>query len=263
MVGDTLPSIRFERPPLQEVSLSLYFEPIETLKVSHLASLRTDWRYDYPRADETPPLPFWTSGRPEAVQVLSPSSPWPLPIVWFVSDDRSLQIQADRFVLSWQFHSLEEHGAKYPGYDALKPELVSRFDEFARTVAAETDATPRVKRAELQYENLFPSYPAIRLTKHLFGVNDQASSLVDGAEYVGIRIHRCSDAELKDCSLLLGVDSAGSADEGSTFTIQASRNIEDNENFAAIVDAIHDVVLAEFLRSVPPGLSAEWGTTRE
>lgn len=251
--------IRFERPPVREVSLTLYFDVIESLRVGHLAPLRQAWRSMYPRVDETVPRPDWAAGEVGILESLTENSPWPFPSVWFGSEDSdsSVRLQHDRFILTWRFSSDDASDASYPGYDELKPELMMRFDEFGQCLSEEIGESVQVRRIELRYNNEFYDVRSSDLIRIIAaGPNAASEGILDGADYSGMRVHYCASSENSDCSVLVGVDSSEQS-EGARLFIEVSSDVADADIWT-VTDTIHDVVLEQFMKLTTEAMRANW-----
>lgn len=99
-------SQRYERPPVTEVALAIYFGSPLGLNSAHLGQLWKRWRERYPRTEDHPVLPpvpqeAFSSPGPVAFRFAVNT---PGPRVWFCSavGDRLLQVQFDRLVVNWR-----------------------------------------------------------------------------------------------------------------------------------------------------------------
>src|SRR4051812_34284793 len=98
--------VTFERPPVNEVVLSVQFATEVVDEVGMLANFWPQVREAFPLHEKQPPLPPMTeefglpSGDGPQFQFLQGPM---APRYWFVSSDKTslIQVQADRFTLNW------------------------------------------------------------------------------------------------------------------------------------------------------------------
>ena len=136
---------KYEKPPIDELIISAYFDPPLTgLRAEHIGLFWSEIRGDFPSVQQQPP----TDGSFEAV----PGEIFPLPRFWFVgTDDQNLlQIQRGSFFCNWR-----RRDGKYPHFDSVKKSFDIYFDKFLRFYAEHVDAEPHsIKACELTYVNL-------------------------------------------------------------------------------------------------------------
>ncbi len=155
----TTPSPSFERPPVSEVALAVYFSPPLQLRSVHVGLLWKQWRERFPHAEDHPPLP------PVMAESFTPS-PFSVPFqltrgfqgvrTWFLTDlgDRIVQIQPDRLVLNWR--KLDDDSASYPRYDTLRPEFTDLLAELLAFVRSEQIGPGTIHQAEVSFVNPIP-----------------------------------------------------------------------------------------------------------
>lgn len=250
---------RFDHPPVRSVYLAVYFDSIDGLQVSHLSALREEWRSDYPVAAELPPLrPRNRDG--DEMSVVPVTRSWPFPyLMWAAEDDgQALHIQDDRFVLSWTFSD----DAKYPGFDVLSKQLEQRLAEFAATVLDETGENLVSTGAECKYSNRIDGYTPEQMmvgiaTRWSSGATDVVAEPLN-ATYAGVRLHTCTDHEMRGCSVNLSLD----ADEDGTFLlIESERDLGENEQDFRLagLDIAHEQLIRKFLEFTSPDMHRNWG----
>jgi uncharacterized protein (TIGR04255 family) len=114
------PLPRFAAPPVEEVALTVVFDPLTRLRSVHLGLLWERLRSRYPAFNDQLPLPAFRSGAAYLdVQVADEPT---LPRVWFLNESSSqlVQFQRDRISVNWRRRSL---GDEYPHYSAIRQEL--------------------------------------------------------------------------------------------------------------------------------------------
>jgi hypothetical protein len=252
--------VAFNTPPVRRVELTVYFKPIQGFQVSHLSSLREQWRVDYPNSAELPPVRPVNRGG-EETKLLPIGSAWPLPyIVWSTEDEeRAVGIQNDRFAISWGF---SEKSEQYPGFAALSAELERRLAELETVVKRETGVNLEILGSECGYLNELPEMPVGEL---LVGV--ATKWVVDGsaapaipATYSGIRMHLCNDPALKNCVLDMALDLD---DDGPFLSITSAFDLpEDAEGETLPLGGLrhaHDRLIETFLDFTSADMHEKWG----
>ncbi|MFI8860716.1 hypothetical protein ACIGW5_29615 [Streptomyces prasinus] len=261
-------SLRFERPPVREVTLALMLQSMPELRTLHLAPLRVEWRPTYPVLREVAPLPPWRSSDSDSVELFTSGLSWPMGLCSFFTDagDKKIRFQQDRFLLSWKFDG-EEGG--YPGFDALQVELLEKFAQFSKLAHEASDSHPVVKRVDLQYINHLPGVPSHKAMAGLLnGWSEQSDFPFRKPDYAGFRIHY-NESELDSAvGVLIGVDSAvGEASEGgyadaSSLTLDAEAEVADGTDFTESLTSAHDVLTAAFLEVTSVAMRDEWGEVK-
>lgn len=147
----------FDRPPVQEVALGVYFHPIPVLDAVRLAQLWERWRDRYPVAEEQPPLPPLVPesfDQPTLSQVVF-FGQTPSARVWYQSEgrDQLVQVQRDRLVHNWRRLSAEQ---PYPHYDNLLPQFQQDAADLWSFLADQGLEPPVVTQAEATYVNPIP-----------------------------------------------------------------------------------------------------------
>ena len=160
MNGPALPY--FSDPPLQEVAVSVQFEPLQRLVVPEIGLLWQHYGSKYHHVEQHPLLP----SKIERIGVRPPFLRKPtlqlvdgpvLPRVWFLSEDERelIQIQQDRFVRNWR--KLEKDD-DYPRYDDhIRPEFLSDLRDFYDFVSKNSIGDIVPNQCEVTYSNLIAS----------------------------------------------------------------------------------------------------------
>lgn len=149
-------SVTFERPPVNEVVLSVQLSGVAIDEVGVLADYWPSIRADFPQHQKQPPLPPVVEDfSPPGVQGPSVGIEFfqgtPPSRYWFSSadDTRLVQVQPDRFAYNWRQISGNE---SYPRYRELRPEFEARYGAFLDAVAGGVDA-PVPEWCEITYIN--------------------------------------------------------------------------------------------------------------
>jgi uncharacterized protein (TIGR04255 family) len=147
----------FERPPVNEVVLSVQFEPLAKLTAAHIGLLWSGLRERFPNVQQLPPIP---PARPEDLQTAPAPvemrvemGPGPLiPRVLFVSADETelVQVQNDRFIANWRKVREED---TYPRYPHVREYFDSAFAAFRDFVEHEDLGDIRLIQYEVIYLN--------------------------------------------------------------------------------------------------------------
>jgi hypothetical protein len=259
----TRPTPAFTDPPVVSVSLSVFFEPVESLQASHLSSLRERWKDHYPNLAELPPLRPRNRGGNEAALV--PIGAWPCPYIMFSSEDdqSSIAIQSDRFIRFWSFRPDESRPVGYPGFDEIRADLVRHFDEFRDTIRLELDQEVVLTGSECDYLNLLDEeMPAEQL---MVGVTTKWATPVDAStttavSYGGIRLHLCDTDELEGCSVTLRLDIDS---DGPMLGIESGFELSDADDTPGVelggLDRAHEKLIQTFLEYTSDDMQKRWG----
>jgi uncharacterized protein (TIGR04255 family) len=262
-----VPELHFDNPPLREVKLSLFFDAIRSLRTLHLGPLRAEWHDEYPKLSESAPLAPWQRpDPPSVVEFIGTGSNWPVPFCWFTNlrGDRALQLQSDRFIVSWRF---DPDSGRYPGFVELRRELAERFDRFSKVVEAAVGQQPDVRQVEVEYSNLIAG---IRPEELALGVLTewQTRDLGIGRSinYLGLRVRYYESADSPGVGVLVGVDPAEgldrpdeTAESASTLTLNADCQVAETDEYLAQISRCHDVIIMLFLRLTTSEMHEKWG----
>lgn len=247
--------VKFLKPPVRRVELTVYFEASDAVQGSHVAPLSRIWRETYPVVTEHPPLP--PDDEPsENISVLNANSHWPIPFTRYSSvvDRRSVAFQRDRFEVRWDFD--EESGSPYPGFDSLLTTMQQEFGVFSG-ILAESDLSLHITKAECRYVNRIPGISAAQLAVGvLTDWQGSACAQADDSDYVGIRLHsRPGEKDDNNCSSLLAVDRKEDGDPALSIFVTHAGGPDD---LGGIANA-HAELIATFLRYTSEEQHRMWG----
>lgn len=263
MNSGTRPTLVFTDPPVVSVSLTVFFEPVESLQASHLSSLREQWKDHYPNLAELPPLRPRNRGGNEAALV--PIGAWPCPYIMFSSEDdqSSIAIQSDRFIRFWSFSPAVTEPAIYPGFEEIRADLVEHFDQFRDTLRAELDQEIVLTGSECDYLNLLKEMPAERL---MVGITTKWATPVDTSTstaitYGGVRLHLCDTDQLEGCAVTLRLDIDS---DGPMLGIESALELTeaeaaDDELELGGLDRAHQKLIETFLEYTSDEMQKRWG----
>lgn len=149
----------FSNPPINEVLLSVQFEPLQSLVVPEIGLLWQHYGDKFNHVEQHPPIEPII----ERYGVREPRSPFPklelvsgsslLPRIWFLSESKSelLQIQQDRFIRNWRKISVDE---SYPRYEnCIRPRFLEDFEDFKGFINDNNLGEIDVNQCEISYIN--------------------------------------------------------------------------------------------------------------
>ncbi len=133
--SDPMPD--FERPPVVEVALSIQFKELSKFQTPYAGFLWEEFRADYPKLDEKPPLPHLVETFPQPSQpkftAFLGELPPPRRLVFMTRSGSNLvQIQPDRFVHNWRKTTEEDDYPRYAKVQELSLRQWAKFTDFAR-----------------------------------------------------------------------------------------------------------------------------------
>jgi uncharacterized protein (TIGR04255 family) len=186
----------FDRPPVNEVILSIQFAALEKMKSAHIGLLWARFRAQYPDAREQGTInavfeTFGTPSQPERIrfeQFLSP----PMPRYWFEKSGTPdlLQVQQDRIIHNWRKH---EDQPIYPRYETLRDRFNTEVNQFVSFLDDEKIGELRPNQCEVTYTNIIELPGSERVHDRL----EKITTLWTG------HLSEKLDAELEDASAQL------------------------------------------------------------
>jgi uncharacterized protein (TIGR04255 family) len=148
MTADRPPLPDFDSPPVSEVALTVFFEPLNQLQTAHVGLLWQEFRARFPRVEDQPPLPpvIESFGVPSTfnlgIQIHVTASPG-IPRSLFVDDQGAelIQFQNDRISHNWRrivpASDLAPGPVDYPRYGQLRESFSRELDVLAAFLARE------------------------------------------------------------------------------------------------------------------------------
>jgi uncharacterized protein (TIGR04255 family) len=157
----SLPS--FERPPLNEVVLSVQFDPLFQL---HPALLGLFWgtiKDQFPNVQSQPAIDpvierVGVSGAVSTMPIFFQGNP--APRLWFLNTtgNELIQVQQDRFLRNWRQIADSD---QYPRYEEhIRPRFCDDYGRFLAFLRAERVAEPAPNQCEVTYVNVIQSLQA-------------------------------------------------------------------------------------------------------
>ena len=147
----------FDRPPLNEVVLSLQSDPVEGLTTPFLGLFWNRVRGQYPSTQVLPTLDpviekFDPLGKAEPTPAFRFLQNIETPRCWFLADGGSqlIQLQQDRVILNWR---KTESAKPYPRYEHLRPEFERVVDELGDFLNQERLGALAPNQCEISYIN--------------------------------------------------------------------------------------------------------------
>lgn len=147
----------FERPPVDEVVLSIQFGDVALRNVDIGLLWDGCFRDEYPTVEEQAPIPpiFETFG---SLQPVPPPSLQLMPFdqmarFWFVSENQNelVQVQRDRLIHNWRVRRPED---QYPHYEALRSRFESEILKFQSFIHESKLGSIEVNQCEVSYINI-------------------------------------------------------------------------------------------------------------
>jgi len=187
---------RYERPPVRNTTLTVFYEPVDNFDLSIITRLVHRWSERFPALQQSLPSP-----RPSALPPVSlfGGAGWPLPAVEQVASSlsRSISYQQGQFALAWSFDP-EAPDSSYPGFATLSKELSTYFEHFAEVIEQLGDTPLRVQGCRCQYSNIFEDLDGVDwLANALSGwQGETAKERYSSADYLGFRLKESTDNPL-------------------------------------------------------------------
>jgi uncharacterized protein (TIGR04255 family) len=149
----------FHNPPLDEVALSVQFDPIQGLQTPQIGLFWSKLRSEFPKTEQHPPLDpvierFGPPPRPSGRFEISNAPP--APRCWFLKEDSTelIQVQQDRFIHNWR--SLGT-GDSYPRYEHVRSQFKSELETFCDFLRDEKTGEFSPNQCEMTYTNAIVS----------------------------------------------------------------------------------------------------------
>ena len=125
----------FARPPVEEVVLSVLFNPLDRLLAPHLGEIWQEFKKDgFAHIVERPPVvPAVEMPVPVQDAQLRFSNVPDLARIWFIhkTDTEIIQVQRDRFTFNWREAGPDQG---YPGFSAIYEKFEGFYTRFTQTV---------------------------------------------------------------------------------------------------------------------------------
>ena len=185
----------FDRPPVDEVVLSVLFKPLDKFVAPHLGEIWQEFKKDgFVYIMEQPPVPPAVEKFPNSIEEpqLHIGNLPDLARIWFLHEDDSqiIQVQRDRFMFNWR---KTESAQSYPGFSAIFEKFERFYNRFGKIIKNMEVGVIAPLQYELTYiDQLFrgsgwETLDDIGKIYNLFIHSQQSDSFWSGAESVILR----------------------------------------------------------------------------
>ncbi|MCX6646684.1 MAG: TIGR04255 family protein, partial [bacterium] len=148
--------VDYEQPPVQEVALSVQFEPLRELDSRHIGLL---WQLfsskGFEKYEEHPPLDpiFELFEDEQIIPRLEFQNQPPIPRVWFINSEGNelIQIQKDRFIYNWRRKNLLTE--EYIRYKGTRDNFLTNFRLFQTFLEERNIGELNLNQCEITYVN--------------------------------------------------------------------------------------------------------------
>lgn len=159
MSATTRTPVKFEKPPVVEVSCGVTFRLEHSLKSGHVGLYWSRVKDEFPRCEDAAPIAALfetTEGAPTVTyQVLELPE---LRRTWLLNSAGThlLQLQEDRFIFNWKRNNLE---ARYPSYDSVIANFWKQWHQYRDFLVEQGLGAPVAVQLELTYFNALIGSP--------------------------------------------------------------------------------------------------------
>ena len=260
----------YERPPVNEVVLSLQFGSLAALKTVHVGFLWQRWRTRYPKVNEQGTLEPAFEAFPATVatspsirfeQLMAP----PFPRYWFESEDGTelCQVQQDRLIHNWR-----RRAEPYPHYEHVRSRLAEDLDDFRVFVEAEKLGALVFNQAEITYINVIdlPDGRSPHATiEEVLAVWSKFAPIEGELEDVTVRARYLFRRDgAPHARLHVSVTPAVRRSDGKEvlqleMTFRGKPAGEDRDSAFALLDEGRGVIVRSFDRMTTPEMHEHWG----
>lgn len=252
-------TLRFERPPVRGVALTVYFAQIRGLLLTSLAPLVAEVKKDFPVVSERfAELPWKYDTEDDAPIPLPEDDAFPFPYLSFGNGSgHAVNFQDDRFRLTWTFSD----GADYPGFDELSRQLGVHLDTFAEHVRSEAGADVSISHVSVQYENQLGDTAApIDIALRAHGVQCDAVASETAQNVQEPTFHATMpfefDGGTAEVYLLSRRD-----DNGTMLGLRSTARLPEpaDTDWRALLHRAHDNLISTFDRATSMQQKTDWG----
>jgi uncharacterized protein (TIGR04255 family) len=145
--------VKFDAPPINEVVMAIFHEPIHEMRVQHIGVYWQLIRKKFPLCQQQSPILSPNDPQSSALLAVMPDEIFPLPRFWFSGKDdpNLIQIQRDAFILNWRRGT----NTAYPHYEQVEQDFWEHFDTYRRFVEESMyHKIDLITRCELTYINV-------------------------------------------------------------------------------------------------------------
>jgi len=145
----------FKKPPVNEVVLSLQFEPLDEFNAAHIGVLWQKFRLRYPKTTTKGAIPpvieRFGELRPQTFSFSVVEAP-EVPRCWFENKAGTelIQVQRDRFLFNWKQTAARE---KYVRYERVRAKFLRHLKTFERFLQENNLGKIKPNQCEITYVN--------------------------------------------------------------------------------------------------------------
>jgi uncharacterized protein (TIGR04255 family) len=152
MPAKALTPVRYDRPPVLEVSCGIAFRLQRPLKSAHIGLYWSKVAEEFPRCEDAAPVQMVLEGTgvDSAVQYEFLNMP-ELRRAWLinVAGTHLIQLQEDRFIFNWK----RSGDSDYPSFDHVGAEFWRHWDQYREFLVDQKLGEPVPVQCELTYAN--------------------------------------------------------------------------------------------------------------
>lgn len=265
----------FDNPPVTEVVLGMQFKRIPRFAVVHLGLLWEQFKGEFPRWQEVPPLEpsfevFGSPQGPEGGFQISMVTGL-LPRLWLINDadTKLLQIQPDRFIHNWRKVGTAD---VYPRYEQIRSGFLSAVERFSRFLVEHQLDALQPNQCEVSYINHIPIPEGQNWQRHLGRVfvawNDDATGArfeIEDVRFLTRHLLRLSDGS-PNARLISQMEPTvqrnGRPMLALNLSVRGRPSREDLESVVSFFDAGRDCIVRQFTAMTTPEMHKLWGRKR-
>jgi hypothetical protein len=253
-------TLRFTKPPVRGVSLTVFFAPIEGLLLTSLAPLVSEVKKGFPVVKERFAEMPWIFEDLDDDEVPNfDDDAFPFPYLTFANGSgQAINFQNDRFRLTWSFSD----GDEYPGFEALRAQLDEHLSHFARHVAKEIGEGVAVSHVAVRYDNeLGASVRPMDVMLRAYGIeagaqspSPHATDLKDATFHATVL--RYAEGRAEEVYVI-----SRHLDAGTTLGLRSTsrRPQPSKEGWGDLLDAAHDNLITVFDSLTTQVQKEKWG----
>lgn len=166
MMGEPASIPLFRRPPVDEVAISVQFQPIDGFLDEHIRGYWQTIRSEYPIAQLQPriegPIESKDPSPPVQLQLQISAMAPSAGRMWLISeaDDYLIQVQDTRFIQNWR-----RRDADYPRFESINDLFWRNYRKFRQYLASIDLPQPQVQQVEVTYIDWIPNIPMSEFLK--------------------------------------------------------------------------------------------------
>lgn len=263
------PKPHFRNPPIVEQAITVSFEPLAKLSISHFGQFGDEVAGDFPdqrhdhRLETAEEHDELQPGFNVAMRLVPPG----LPRMMYCGSSELIQLQDDRFGYNWAKLDSE---SDYPRWDNTLPRFMALYDQFYQFIEKKDIGPIVLRQCEITNLNFVPvasfgdSFSDIR---NVFNVDplDMGVPFLIPETYVRVRQHRILDADGVLCGRLhTSIHPMFAQDNGIPgfrfeLTARSMPTLDTVEKITKFFDLAHNSINAAFVAICTPEMKQKWG----